>query len=182
MIQDRINEEYFEWLYDIVCKDLYSDRVSYRDLLIYLHNVEFRYIHPRDVNRASDGIGMRYRFSTSQNYPEDVSEYIEGPCSVLEMMIALSIRCEETIMDDPRYGDRTTQWFWGMITNLGLGHMFNEYFDRNEARYIINRFLNREYEPNGKGGLFTVRNCTIDLRDVEIWDQLNWYLNDILGF
>ena len=68
MIQDRINEEYFEWLYDIVCKDLYSDRVSYRDLLIYLHNVEFRYIHPRDENRASDGIGMRYRFSISQNY------------------------------------------------------------------------------------------------------------------
>ena len=85
-------------------------------------------------------------------------------------------------MDNPQYGDRTTQWFWGMINNLGLGHMFNEYFDRDEARYIVNRFLDREYEPNGKGGLFTVRNGTSDLRDVEIWDQLNWYLNDILGF
>ena len=39
--------------------------------------------------------------------------------------------------------------------------------------------MNREYEPNGKGGLFTIRGCEEDLTEVEIWYQLNWYLNTI---
>ena len=39
------------------------------------------------------------------------------------MMIALAIRCEEHIMDDPDAGDRTGQWFWSMLVSLGLGSM-----------------------------------------------------------
>mgnify|MGYP003235589453 FL=1 len=95
------------------------------------------------------------------------------------MILALAIRCEETIMDDPSIGDRTQQWFWGMITNLGLGSMTDSRFDRDAANDILERFLDREYEPDGKGGLFTVRNCDSDLRDVEIWYQMCWYLNHI---
>ena len=44
---------------------------------------------------------------------------------------------------------------------------------------VIERFLDREYGPDGKGGLFTVRHCEYDLRDVEIWYQLCWYLDSI---
>lgn len=82
-------------------------------------------------------------------------------------------------MDDPRKGDRTQQWFWGMVNSLGLGSMRDDIFDRGFVDYTINRFLNRDYEPNGKGGLFTIRNCDRDLRTVEIWYQLNWYLDTI---
>ena len=42
---------------------------------------------------------------------------------------------------------------------------------------VIKRFLDRDYEPNGKGGLFTIKNCRQDLRKVEIWYQLCWYLD-----
>ena len=94
-------------------------------------------------------------------------------------MVGLAIRCE-SFMDDTAYGDRTGQWFWGMITNLGLGHMTDSKFDEREADVIIDRFLNREYEPNGKGGLFTVRNYDEDLRDVEIWNQLCYYLDGLV--
>ena len=97
------------------------------------------------------------------------------------MMTALAIRCEENIMDDTRYGDRTTQWFWGMINNLGLGSMWGDNYDKVYVDQVLQTFLNRDYAPNGKGGLFTIRNCDRDLRDVEIWYQLNWYLNSILG-
>ena len=55
------------------------------------------------------------------------------PCSVLEMMIALSMRCEEQIMDDPDIGNRTGQWFWDMIDNLGLGEHERLKFD---GRYV----------------------------------------------
>ena len=80
-------------------------------------------------------------------------------------------------MDDPEIGDRTTQWFWGMISNLGLSGMYDGNFDLVMVKWNINRFLNREYSPDGKGGLFTVRDCEYDLRDVEIWTQLCWYLD-----
>jgi hypothetical protein len=95
------------------------------------------------------------------------------------MMVALAIRCEETIMDDALLGDRTGQWFWGMIHNLDLNCMTDNRFDRDYVDDCVARLLNREYDPDGRGGLFTVRNCPHDMRDVEIWCQLSWYLGSI---
>ena len=177
MLEDTGNNEYFEWLFSLACRDRYSDRISYRKLLMELHNIDFRYSIPMDENRAKDGLDLRYRFSIERGYDE---RYIDAPCSVLEMILALSIRCEENIMDNTEYGNRTDQWFWDMITNLGLGSMYDSNYDKIYVRKTVERFLNRDYEPNGKGGLFTIRNCNRDLRQVEIWYQLNWYLNSIV--
>ncbi len=175
-MRDDISNEYFKWLYDLVCSDRYSEHISYRKLLMYLHSTPFVYSIQNDDNRAADGVDMRYRFTNNGDLPKELC----GPCSVLEMMIALAVRCEETIANDTDYGDRTGQWFWGMIVNLGLGSMTDEYFDKSYVKDAVDRFLNREYEPNGKGGLFTIRDCNRDLRTVEIWYQLCWYLNTIL--
>ena len=95
------------------------------------------------------------------------------------MILALAIRIEEQIMDDPSYGDRTQQWFWGMLSNIGIGMMSDDIYDDKYVNERIYRFLERRYEPNGKGGLFYIRNCDQDLRDVEIWTQVCWYLNTI---
>ena len=57
--------------------------------------------------------------------------------------------------------------------------MSDSKFDKRAVDEIVQRFLNREYEPNGKGGLFTVKKYERDLRTVEIWCQLNWYLDSI---
>ena len=183
-IKDKLNNEYFDWMFDIVCADRFSKDISYRKLLMYLHNTTFRYSIKRDSNRADDGVGLRYRFAISKGYDETLDKpihyYIAEPCSVLEMILALARRCEENIMDDTAYGNRTGQWFWGMITNLELGSMTDDQFDKLYVEKIIERFLNREYEPNGKGGLFTIRNCDCDLRDVEIWFQLCYYLDSII--
>lgn len=82
-------------------------------------------------------------------------------------------------MDDPSIGNRTSQWFWRMITNLGLGHMNDDVYSKKEVSYILKRFLDREYERDGRGGLFRIRNAD-DLRNVEIWTQLLWYLDTII--
>ena len=177
-IVDRINDEYFEWLCDLINIKRFSKSVTYRKLLIHLHNIEFTWFIPHDDNRADDGIQLRRRFALCRDDMR-LSNYISGPCSVLEMMIALAIRCEESIMDDTQLGDRTGQWFWGMIHNLGLSSMTDSKFDRDFIDDVIARFLNREYEPDGRGGLFTVRNCVHDMRTVEIWCQLSWYLGSI---
>lgn len=167
-----VDDLYFEWMYDIVCDGRFADDISFRKLLMRLHTIPFRYIIRGDQNRAEDGLDLRYRFDRKNH------DQITGPCSVLEMMLALAIRCEETIMDNTVYGNRTGQWFWSMITNLGLGSMEDRKFDRDYVDNVVKTFLERRYEPNGKGGLFTV-NGNDDLRKVEIWYQMCWHLNDI---
>lgn len=183
MSRAEINYDYFEWLSNLIAKNRFAKEISYKKLLIFLHNTEFRYSMIRDENRAEDGVELRYRFALSEGYEDDVDyvmEVLDGPCSVFEMMVALALRCEETIMDDPRVGDRTGQWFWGMIVNLGLGYMTDSKFDRRVAEIAISRFLDREYDQDGRGGLFTVAYCDRDLRTVEIWNQMCWYLDSIM--
>lgn len=178
-LNDAINNAYFEWMYDLVCGSRYSKHNSYRKLLMFLHNAEFAYLLEQDKNRAEDGIELRYRFCQMNDY-EDVMGDLDGPCSILEMMIALAIRCEEHIMEDSDIGDRTGQWFWTMVTSLGLGGMSDDRFDRHSAERIIVDFLNHDYEPNGRGGLFTVKHSKQDLRDIEIWYQMHAYLDTIM--
>lgn len=178
MVHEHINDAYVNWLLDLVCKDRYPKQISYKTLLLYLDNVQFVSLLRNDSNRAADGIDLRYRFALDFGVdPEIAMDMLGGPCSVLEMMIALAIR-GESFMDDPSVGDRTRQWFWGMIKSLGLDTMTDDKFDERYVRDTVDRFLNREYEPDGRGGLFTIRNCEYDLRTVEIWWQLCWYLDN----
>lgn len=178
-IEDRIKSDYFEWMYELVCNGRFVKPISYRQLLTFLHDTEFIYFVPYDENRAAEGIALRYRYCSIHDC-EDAECYLTGPCSVLEMMVALAIRCEENIMDDPTKGDRTSQWFWGMITNLGLGSMSDSNFNEWLVNDIVTRFLERDYEPDGRGGLFTVKNWNRDMRTAEIWHQLMAYINSIM--
>ena len=178
MGRDEIINEYFEWLCGLVCGHRYSNTVSYDKLLMRLHSTEFIYILSMDENREKDGVELRWRFAWERGL-RDVPECLNGPCSVLEMMVALSLYCEENIMDDPNIGNRTGQWFWGMIVNLGLGAMTDSRYDRQYVDDTITRFLNRRYERNGKGGLFKIENCDRDVRELDIQHQLCRYLNSI---
>lgn len=82
-------------------------------------------------------------------------------------------------MDDPKYGNRTRQWFWGMVRSLGLAGMTNREYDEKCVDEILNTFMDREYSQDGHGGLFTIKNCEYDLRTAEIWYQLCWYIDSI---
>ena len=172
-----ISNEYFDFLYTTVSGNRFHEEVSFRKLLMCLHDIDFIYIVKNDENREEDGLDLRYRYCLLYDQMDNL-HYLNGPCSVLEMMIALAIRMEEDFMSDTRMGNRTGQWFWNMICSLGLGSQTDYNFDRQYVEDIIHTFLNRKYDRNGKGGLFTVRNCKYDLRKVEIWYQMNWYLDN----
>lgn len=174
-----LEQQYFEWLYDLVCSDGYVEKLEYHELLFHLHQIDFVYLLPLDENRFIDGINLRYRFGSEVRVPRyRIEREIDiRPCSVLEMLVALSIRCETELMQDFDYGDRTWRWFWKMITNMNLGGMTDDKFDAEYVDRIIERMLDRKYEANGRGGLFTIANCKKDLRNVEIWCQMTWYLN-----
>lgn len=178
-IEDQVRSDYFEWMYNLVCEGRFAKTITYRQLLTFLHDVEFVHFVQYDENRARDGVGLRYRFCV-QNDCEDLEYCLDGPCSVLEMILALAIRCEETIMDDPEKGNRMGQWFWGMITNLGLSSMTDYNFNEWYVNDVVTRFLNREYDADGQGGLFTVKDWNRDMRTAEIWHQLMAYINSIV--
>lgn len=179
MTENELNMQYLNWMYQLVSDN--SLEKSYYRLFCLLHNTTFIYLINMDINRHDDGIDLRYRFGTQFGYSDSfIAKRLDRyPCSVLEMMIALAIRLEEHIMDDPDIGDRTSRWFWEMIMNLGLSDMHDKNFNRDYVNEIIQRFLYRKYERNGNGGLFTVENCEEDLRDVEIWYQACWYLDSL---
>ena len=178
-IKDQIKTDYFEWMYELVSNGRFATGLTYRKLLTFLHEVEFTYFIPYDENRAAEGIALRYRYCFMHKCT-NLECYLSGPCSVLEMMVALAIRCEENLMDNPELGDRTGQWFWEMITNMGLGSMNDTNYNEWLVSDVVGRFLNREYEPDGRGGLFRVKGWNRDMRTAEIWHQLMAYINNML--
>lgn len=163
--------EYFDWLIEKTGKR--SRR--YSQLLDHLFYTEFTYILEMDENRLVDGLDLRYRFMT-ENDCQIENDYLYAPCSVLEVMVALSIRCEDQFMSDDYYGDRTETWFWDMVASLGLGGMTDGRYDGAYVDDVLTDFLERNYEYDGKGGLFTIRKPKQDMRSVEIWYQMNAYL------
>lgn len=188
MSKAGLRERYFNWLCQQVGDSYPHHGYTYHKLLKLLFKIEFTFLMQMDEDRASDGINLRLDFGYSisdgdntrikSNDAQEIAMAIgEKPCSVLEMMVALSIRCEEHIMEDPDVGKRTGQWFWDMIVNLGLQSMDDSNYNERYIHRIVDRFLNRQYEPNGKGGLFYIDNCYYNLKHSEIWYQMMWYLD-----
>lgn len=93
-------------------------------------------------------------------------------------MVSLSFKCEEMMEDGE--DNRQSVWFQDMLESLGLSGYTNEYYSERKVDKIIDNFLARNYEYDGKGGLFTVPNCHDDMRNAEIWNQMCWYLNTLI--
>lgn len=176
-----IEQDYFHWLCELVHIDQEYD--SYWLLAKELHRKEFYSLVPHDENRASDGLELREEYMREINYPRYID--IPGECSVFEMLIGLARRMDFETGDPYDFEnsiDRTAYWFWEMIDNLGLMPFDDDsYVDYDGIRIvedIIDRFLNREYDADGNGGLFPMRVVNEDQREVEIWYQMNQYLNE----
>lgn len=176
-MRNELNNEYFDWLLKLV-----GSKPKYRRLMTQLFHTDFYSILDMDQNRTDDGINLRYCFGREKGYEEkDIYRLLDDrPCSILEMMVALANRCEEQIMWDANLGDRTDIWFWSMIRSLGLSDMVNFKYDQDHVDDILRRFLDRKYEKNGSGGLFTISNPNRDMRVHEIWYQLSLYIRDIM--
>ena len=137
---------------------------------------------PNDDNRVEEGIELRYKFADEKNV-QLLEDDLSGSCTLLEMLIALADRMD-FILFDPSKGNRRWLWFWLFIDNLKLQKYANDdekgVISRKKRfnRIVINKFLKREYLPNGKGGLFPLDNPSSDQREVEIWYQLMEYINE----
>ena len=182
LMTTRDEELYFDWLCHFITDPRHSSiehdpsagtYETYSRLLHDLYSTDFYWTVFNDGNREQDGLTLR------KEYPAMV-ELGDKKCSILEMMIALALRCEENIMDEPEEGNRTATWFWGMISNLGLGEQCDIQYRPAKTEAVLSIFLAREYATNGKGGLFTVHNIDCDMANIEIWYQMCFYLDELL--
>ena len=161
------DEDYLKFLINLVYDNRYFS-VSYDKLFRKLYDTEFICVMELDENRLSDGLNLRQNFGD-----------IYRPCSVLEVLIALSNRCEEQIMHNDIQGNRMGLWFWEMIGNMGLSNMDDNRYDEEYVDDILRRFLYHNYDLNGLGCAFRSVSHP-DLRDEELWYQMNYHLADIL--
>lgn len=171
-----IRQDYFDWLCSIVGE---RDRLL---LLRSLHERDFVAVLDKDSNRAMDGMELRDEYFETNPYYE--SGALDGPCSVLEMLIGLARRIDFDLKKTDFDRDRTADWFWIMIENLGLeGYTDEDFYDGEGAEFAISEtidtWLSREYLPDGRGGLFPLRWPSADQRDVEIWYQKEQFLKEI---
>ena len=176
----EVKSDYFQWLCGIVHAD--DPDCSFYLLMRALFEHPFRWSVDNDENRAVDGECLREDFASQSPYLDYSS--IGGPCSVLEMLIALAFRINEEIMWRPGE-DRTVVWFWEMVGNLALDAYDDDHWEEPRSRsavdLIVDVWLDRRYDPDGTGGIFPNPETEVDQRDVEIWYQMNEYFLERYG-
>lgn len=161
----------------------------YSSLIVRLDSIPFKYnkLFPLDENRLIDGIDFR------KSYEREFEVDLKRPpneCSFLEMMVALSSRLENEITSGAGMSSKIGWWFWYMIESMNLIILSDVLFDQDSesANLYLNEALNimedRLYEPDGRGGLFTIcrKSGQYDMRRLQIWDQAMVFLDEIYGY
>lgn len=171
-----VDDRYFNWLVNIISSEELMETNS--KLLSTLHHVEFK-CEDMDMNMREHGIELRKEFAMWLDLSNRAYSYLmTRPCSVLEMLVALSKKMED-IMHNTTYGDRTWLWFWGMISNLQLKNCIDYRYNEREVLDKLIIFMSRNYEKDGFGGLFCVENAEYDMTKLSIWQQMNYFLKEI---
>lgn len=166
--------DYYIWL------SSYVDPEGTRSFLLRkLFDTPFRWSIYSDKNRAIDGLDLRHLYiSEYTNYSSTDFIFSDKPeCTTLEMLIALAQRIDSDIMYGYSEEDSSPQWFWLMMSNLGLEYYTDEIYDNIAVEKILNKFLDRTYKPNGNGSIFYTSQ-DIDFTQTELWYQANIYLNE----
>lgn len=171
-MQPPLDELYLGWLYKQVSPvTIKNPSRTYYNFLKQLYEKEFVWFVSNDDNRAEDGKNLRYEFLHEvEDWDE---EWLKLSCSMLELLIGLSRRLAFETDNEPR------DWFWKLVENLELVDLSDRSYDRNkmfEVDETLDRVIWRTYLPNGKGGLFPLKNVHADQRHVELWYQMNAYL------
>jgi hypothetical protein len=172
-MNEPLDELYFQWLCGQVGEvEIKSPAKSYWNILRKLFSTEFVWLIPNDDNRAQDGLDLRPEFVDHLRIRDVDQEWLEQGCSFLEFMIGLSRRLSFFLEGEPRL------WFWRLAENLDI-EQYNDgmVFPEERVDYILSNVVWRTFSPNGRGGLFPLKNrrCA-DQREVELWDQMNAYV------
>lgn len=164
-----VEQEYYEWL--VAQIDFHNGR-SYRDLCEIMHNVEFVWTIQGDDSRVADGLYLRQEFTQEQEPNLDL-----GGATFLEVLIGLSRR----VAFISGHEGHAPEWAWALIKNLRL-YKYSDPMSNERRRNTYDKLaavIWRTYREDGYGGFFPLQNPVKDQREVEIWYQMNAYVNEM---
>ena len=168
-----VDNAYYDWLLDKV--GVKDDDSGAATVVRCLYRADFYWLVDNDDNRAADGLVLRTTFMDMEGW--NTEPWSDIGCTVLEMLIGLASRIDSDIMWDGEH-DSTAKWFWEMVNNLDM-----DWLDPDDILECIDRFLSREYDYNGVGGIFPLlKGASEDQRNVEIWYQMQSYLMENYEF
>jgi hypothetical protein len=162
--------DYYEWLISQIY--IRNDK-SYRGLFERMHNMEFVWTVPNDNNRIQDGLDLRYEFLNGTR-----NKLTLNGATFLEVLIALSRRVAFTA------GGEANLWAWKLMKNIKLNKMSDPLTDEKASRIdvILYNLIWRIYDKNGRGGFFPLNHTLEDQTKVEIWYQMQAYVNESQAF
>lgn len=152
----NIRKDYYNWLYSHVdgirptCQPIVEALFN----TVYIPRIEM------DSNREMDGVRLRDVFIEEMNISDERYFDLDGPCSILEMLIAIAKRMA-WILDG--YEDNTLgDYFWELVDNLSLGK------GDDVLKAIYDGYL---FSVDGR-----------DNKDLELWSQMNIYCSKRLTY
>lgn len=170
-------DPYYDWLCMTIGVNKNIPGRNYAQLVSALHKAEFRPKMAMDSNRGTDGLQLRVDFISEHGAWGSATN--RGPCSFLEFLIALAKRMSFLTQGEGNHG-QTAFYFWQMIENLGLNKVTDDrWFAANGDFFVedaVWRVNERQYQRDGKGGIFPLKDPKQDQRRVEIWYQMNAWL------
>lgn len=167
----KLWDRYGKWLVKQVgfTNDLVSQ--SYTLLFEKLHDMDFTWVLDLDDSRAKDGEFLRRKYFDDLG----ISGNFNQRCSVLEMLIGFAIRLDNDYIGDP-IDPHPEDIFIEMLANLGLADLYDENFDEDQMTTICLNWMTRNFEYNGEGSVFPLRNPTCDQRECDLWTQAMAYI------
>lgn len=171
-----MEDAYLDYLINLVEGD---DHIL---LLNRLFNEPFVWFVENDSARCDDGTKIREQFAMADENYKMIQMDMASDCNLLEVIIGLAYRMASMTAEIGQE-ECMTRWFWEMLDNVGLEQFSDDYYleegGDDEVSFIIEVLLNRDYEENGVGSLFPLRDSKdADLTKVELWYQMSAYLNE----
>lgn len=175
--------EYYTWLISLIDPPFGADsRLREYSLLLYeLWLREFYWFdaYENDECRANDGKLLRddylMQFDRTPNYVP------QGPCRVLEMLVAFALRIDNQV-HDWRIGHRPWEWMEMFLDNLGFMELTDGIISSSEhGQYIqarLDTMMTHQLGPHCENGLFRFKK-PVTPNKLNLWEQMNlWILEN----
>lgn len=168
MSDNHLREDYLNWL-DLQLGMGTPD--TYWGLTNLMFDQEFACVIQMDHNRVNDGLDLRNEYFHSQRVWQSI---IPEPCSFLEVLLGLSRRMAFVA------GGSKESWARQLILNLEFDKARDPLIRSRQNKIVTTmaRVISRTYDENGVGGFFPLAWPDRDQRDVELWYQLNSYVEE----
>lgn len=176
-----LTETFFEWLRSEAFADTTERRV-YEGCLRTLHDIPFYWTHWSDENRAGDA--LVFRQSEFLGFQRDLDrldqQWLEAWAtaapSVLEVLLGIARRWTFY------YEGAVQFYFWHLFRNMEFDRYPGKIIssaNQEQIRQRADDWMARQFQPNGHGSPFPVNNQVafdiLDMREIEIWGQMNAY-------